>query len=117
MKYSDEKILGALLSQRSIRRAAGKLGCTQKTISDRLKKPEFRELYNAAKSEQLEAVCATLTSALCGAVSTLCDVMSDGKAPQSVRVSAADALLRHGLRYVEIGEIEKRLTALEQNVR
>ena len=114
MRQTDEKIIIAPLSCGSIRGAAAALGCSQRTVTDRLKKPEFVEKYNAAKSEQLQAVCAAMISTLCKAVKTLETIASDKTAVPTARTQAADALLRHGLRYLEAADFERRLTALEQ---
>ena len=43
----------------------------------------------------------------------LAKVMTDSETAATVRVSAADSVLRHGLRYVEQYEIIKRIEALE----
>lgn len=39
--------------------------------------------------------------------------MNDAENPANVRVSAADSLLRHCLRYLATADIERRLSALE----
>ena len=44
----------------------------------------------------------------------LSTTMADENAPHSVRVSAADALLRHTVRYVESANILARIDKIEQ---
>lgn len=114
MRQTDEKILGALLTAGSIRGAAALLGSSQKTISDRLKKPEFAKRYSEAKAEQLQAVCAAITGTLCKAVETLQEIAENTDNIPTARTQAADALLRHALRYLEASEFERRLRALEE---
>jgi hypothetical protein len=114
MRNTDEKILSALVSCGSIRAAAAKLGITQKRISDRLKDDDFRERYEAAKGDILRQTVAEITGTLTAAVNTLAGIASDKGAPQSVRVSACDALLRHSLRYLQAVDFENRLQALEE---
>jgi hypothetical protein len=41
-------------------------------------------------------------------------VLEDTENAATVRVSAADSLLRHGLRYVEVANILARLEAIEK---
>ena len=54
-----------------------------------------------------------MTAKLESATATMAEIMEDGQNPASVRVSAADSVLRHGLRYIEAGNILRRLDALE----
>lgn len=114
MKINDEQILAALLSAGSERGAAKLLGCSASTIRKRLEKSEFRERYEQEKRAVLSEVCATLQSRLAAATDTLSTIAQDIEVTPSVRVSASDSLLRHGLRYVESVELEKRIQALEK---
>jgi len=111
---SDEVILNALLSCGSVRKSAEKARCSQTTIRTRLANPAFRERYDQAKAEALSEAVDALKSRLELAIDALCDVLDNELTPPTVRVSAADAILRHGLRYIEIGDVEKRLDALEE---
>lgn len=112
-KQNNEKIIAALLSAGTVRGAAKIANVTEKTVRNRLEDPEFRERYEKAKSEILTEAMDALSARLSDAVSTIADVMEDSDNPASVRVSAADSVLRHGLRYIEAGNILKRLDALE----
>ena len=48
------------------------------------------------------------------AVSTLLKVMIDPNSPASTRVRAADSVLDHAAKAIEIEDLEVRLVALEQ---
>jgi hypothetical protein len=48
------------------------------------------------------------------AVSTLLKIMIDSSAPASTRVRAADSVLDHAAKAIELEDIEARVTALEQ---
>jgi hypothetical protein len=48
------------------------------------------------------------------AVSTLLKVMLDANAPASTRVRAADSVLDHAAKAIEIEDIEARLSELER---
>ena len=65
------------------------------------------------RGELLQEAAAGLTAKLESATATMAEIMEDGQNPASVRVSAADAVLRHALRYVEAADILRRLDALE----
>ncbi len=112
-KLNNEKILSALLTGGSIRSAAKIAGCAESTIRARLKDDAFRSQYEEAKQNVLSEALDSLSARLTDAVSTIASVMESPETPASVRVSAADAVLRHGLKYLEAGNILKRLEALE----
>lgn len=114
MKVTDEKMLSALLAEGSIRSAAKSLRCSESTVRKRLENADFRQRYEALKSEILCEVCDKIQSRLITATDTLTSVMENQDNPATVRVSAADSLLRHGLRYIEIANIERRIIALEK---
>ena len=112
-RLNDENILAALLSAGSVRGAAKIAGCSEVTIRARLKNDAFRSRYEEAKDGILSEAMDSLSAHLSAAVETIGSVMADNETPASVRVSAADSVLRHGLRYIEAGNILKRLEALE----
>lgn len=112
-KYSDEQILEALLMAGSAKQAAKRLGCSLSCVRDRLSKPAFKAKYEKAKADALGDAIDNLSIRLTTAVDVLAKVMTDSETAATVKVSAADAILRHGLRYFEQYEIIKRLEALE----
>ena len=113
MKIDDERILSALIAAGSVRRAAQIADVSESTIRNRLKDDAFRTEYEAIKGEVLTEACDALTSRLTLAVDSLCDVLENGESPATAKISAADSVLRHGLRYIEAGNILRRLDALE----
>lgn len=113
MTINDESILAALLIAGSVRAAANTAGVSESTVRNRLQNPDFRAAFESAKSEILQSAVGSMISKINDATSTICELMNDKEAPASVRVSAADAILRHTLRYVGVADIERRLQALE----
>ena len=112
-KYSDDVILEALLTAGSARQAARRLGCSLSCVRDRLSKPTFKAKYEQAKKDALGDAIDNLSIRLTTAVDVLAKVMTDSETAATVRVSAADSVLRHGLRYIEMFDVLKRLEALE----
>lgn len=110
---NDETILAALVAAGSVRRAAAVAGVSESTIRNRLKDADFRAAYDAIRGELLQDATASMLSRLENATETLSDVMTDAESPANVRISAADSLLRHCLRYLATSDIERRLAALE----
>lgn len=115
-RKNDEQILAALIATGAVRPAAKVAGVSETTIRTRLADPDFRVQYEKAKSEILTEACDALSARLTSAVDALYRVLDDDSTPATVKVSAADAILRHGLRYVETANIIRRLDALENGV-
>jgi len=80
----------------------------------RLKLPGFDAAYRAARRAAFGQSIARLQQASGAAVATLLKIMVDQNAPASSRVRAAESVLEHAGKAIEIEEIEARLTALEQ---
>ena len=112
-KYSDDVILEALLTAGSARQAARRLGCSLSCVRDRMAKPTFKTKYEQAKKDALGDAIDSLKIRMSSAVDVLSVTMTKEDTPATVKVSAADAILRHGLRYAEQYEIVKRIEALE----
>jgi hypothetical protein len=60
---------------------------------------------------------ARLQQATSAAVSTLLKVMVDANTPASTKVRAADSVLNHSAKAIEIEDIEARVAALEREAR
>lgn len=109
----DEVIVAELLNSVSIRAAAKKLGLQERTIYDRMKKPEFKKLYADARADVISQATARLQNFANQAVSCLALVMAQKNAPQ-VRINAADAILRYCLKFSEKADITDKIEALEK---
>lgn len=112
-RINDQQILAALIASGSIRAAAKSVNISESTIRNRLNDPDFREMYDKAKGEILTEACDTLASRLTLAVDGLSSILEDAESPATAKISAADSVLRHGLRYIEAANILRRLDALE----
>jgi hypothetical protein len=76
--------------------------------------PEFQAAYRQARREAFSQSIARLQQASSAAVSTLLKVMVDPTTPASSRVRAADCVLGHAAKAIEIEDLEVRVTQLEQ---
>lgn len=115
MKVNDETLIAALIRYGSHKRVSEELGISMNTITNRLKRGSVRQLYDEAKTALLGEAVDGMKSQLQSAVDTLTDIMNDKSNPATVRVSAADSLLRHTVRYVGTAEIERRILNLERS--
>ena len=109
-----EEVVFALLTHRTIEEAARAVNISPKTLLRWQKEPEFDAAYREAKRATYGQSIARLHHLSSAAVSTLGKVMLDSATPPSTRVRAADSILDHTAKAIEIEEIEARLTALEQ---
>lgn len=110
---NDERILAALLSANSVTEAAKDCGISKTTIYARLKDPVFNAKYEAACRDVLKNVKAALQIQMGEAVNVMAEVMNEKKNAPQIRLNAADAVLRHGLRLTEKVDIVERLDKME----
>ena len=112
--HKKEIAIAALLTQRNIEDAARAVGINSKTLLRWYQLPEFKEAFRAARREAFSQSVARLQQASSLAVSTLLKIMLDVTAPAAVRVRAADCVLEHGARGMELEDIEVRVSQLEK---
>lgn len=115
-KLNDEMIIQALLSNGSQNMAAKALGVNPATITKRLQNPKFKKKYDEAKAAYLQQAVQELRQELKSSVRTLAEVRDDKEAPQSVRIQAADTILRHACKFSEITDIVSEIQALKEQL-
>jgi hypothetical protein len=108
-----EDAIVALLSQRNIEEAARAVSIDPKTLLRWLQVPEFRAAYREARRSAFLQSVARLQQASSAAVTTVLKLMLDPNTPASVRVRAADCVMSHAAKAIEIEDIEARVTELE----
>ncbi len=110
----QEEAIAALLTQRNVEEAARACGIGVRTLLRWLKLPEFQTAYRQARRDAFGQAIARLQQGTSAAATTLLKVMIDPTVPASVRVRAADSVLDHAAKAIEIEDIEARVAALEQ---
>jgi transposase-like protein len=108
-----EEAVAALLTQRNIEDAAKQVGISSPTLLSWMKQPEFQAEYRAAKRAAFSQAIARLQQGSVAAATALLKTIVDPNTPASVRVRAAECVLNHGLRALEVEDIEARVAALE----
>ena len=108
-----EDAIVALLTTRTVEEAARAVGVSTKTLLRWMKEPEFDTAYRAAKRAAFGQSIARLHQLTSAAVTTLGKVMLEPGTPPATRVRAADSILNHTSKAIEIEEIEARVAALE----
>src|SRR4051812_48801441 len=109
-----EQAIVALLTQRTQEEAARVAGVGSATLLRWQKLPEFQSAYREAKRAAFAQSIARLHQMSSAAVSTLGKIMLDANAPASTRVRAADSILNHTTKAIEIEDIEARVSELER---
>lgn len=109
----QEDAIVALLTHRTVEEAARAVNVSTKTLLRWQKEPEFEAAYRAAKRVAFGQSIARLHQLSSAAVSTLGKVMLDPATPPATRVRAADSILGHTTKAIELEDIEGRLSELE----
>jgi hypothetical protein len=109
-----EEAVAALLTHRNIEEAADAVGIAAKTLLRWMKEPEFESAYREARRAAFGQSVARLQQASGAAVTTLLKVMVDSNTPASTKVRAADSVLAHTAKAIELDDIEARLSQLER---
>jgi Helix-turn-helix of insertion element transposase len=110
----QEEAIVALLSQRSIEEAARACGTPVRTLYRWLKEPEFHAAYRVARRQAYGQSISRLQQGSTAAATTLLKTMLDPNSPPSCRLRAADSVLSHAAKVIEIEDIEARVAELER---
>ena len=113
----QEEAIVALLSQRSVDDAARVVNVTPRTLYGWMKEAEFDAAYRKTKRAAFGQSIARLHHLSSAAVSTLGKIMLDSTTPPSTRVRAADSILNHTAKAIEIEDVEARVSELERAAR
>lgn len=109
-----EDAIAALLTNRSVEEAARAINISTKTLLRWQKEPEFEAAYREAKRASYGQSVARMHHLASAAVSTLGRVMLDTATPAATRVRAADSILNHTAKAIELEDIESRVSELER---
>jgi hypothetical protein len=109
-----EAAIAALLTQKNQEEAARTAGIALTTLLRWQKLPEFQKAYREARRAAHGQSIARLQQATSAAVTTLLKVLIDPNTPASVKVRAADSVLDHSAKSIELEDIEARLAELER---
>jgi hypothetical protein len=109
-----EEAIAALLSQPNLEAAARATGIGTTTLLRWQKDPEFDAAYRAARRAAFGQSIARLQQGSSAAATTMLKMMIDPSTPASVRVRAAECVLNHAVKAIEIEDIEARVAELER---
>src|SRR2546421_469783 len=109
-----EEAIAALLTQRNIDEAAKAVGISTNTLLSWMKVPEFDAAYRGARRAAYGQAVARLQQGTSAAATTLLKTMIDSATPASVKIRAAEVILNHAAKAIEIQDIEARVSELER---
>jgi DNA-binding MurR/RpiR family transcriptional regulator len=109
-----EEAVVAMLTQRNIEEAARSVDVSPATLMRWQKLSEFQKAYREARRAAHNQSIARLQQATSAAVTTLLKVMLDPSSPASTKVRAADSVLDHSAKSIELEDIDIRVAELEQ---
>ena len=109
-----EAAIAALLTQRNVEEAAKTAGISTPTLLRWMKEPEFQAAYREARRMAYSQAVAKLQQGATAAATTLLKVMLDQATPASVRVRAAECVMNHSSKAIEIEDVEARVEELER---
>lgn len=109
-----EAAIAALLTQRNVEEAAKAAGISTPTLLRWMKEPEFQAAYREARRTAYSQAVAKLQQGATAAATTLLKVMLDQGTPASVRVRAAECIMNHSAKAIEIEDVEARVSILER---
>ena len=112
-RKQEEAIL-ALLTQKNTEEAARSIGIGPKTLFRWQQIPEFRAALRKARRDAVAQSTARLQQATSAAATTLLKVMVDQATPASTKVRAAECILNHAQKAIELEDIEARVSELER---
>jgi transposase-like protein len=116
MGAKQEAAVMALLSSKNVEEAARVASVTPRTLYRWMNEPEFDAAYRAARRQAYGQSISRLQQGSTAAATTLLKVMVDVATPPSTRVRAAEAVLSHAARAIEIEDLDARLKELEMAV-
>jgi transposase-like protein len=109
-----EAAIVELLSQRNVEEAARAAGIGARTLYRWMKEPDFDAAYRTARRAAFSQSAARLQQMCSAAVTTLGKIMVDPNSPVASRVRAADSVLDHAAKSIELEDIEVRVSELER---
>jgi hypothetical protein len=107
--------VAALLTQRNTEEAAKAAGVGYKTLLRWLHVPAFQTALRRAQQDAFRLTTARLQQAAPVAATMLLKVMMDPATPASTKVRAAESVLNHCEKALELQEIEARIAELERS--
>ena len=110
----QEEAILALMTNQGVDNAARSIGIGPRTLYRWMNEPAFDAAYRKARRAAFGPGTARLQQASSAAVTTMLKILVEPTAPASTKLRAADMVLTHGARAIELEDVEARVSALER---
>jgi hypothetical protein len=110
----QEQAVLALLTNQGVDNAARAVGIAPRTLYRWMNEPVFDKAYRKARRDAFGQGTARLQQASSAAVSSILKIMVDQHAAASTKLRAAELVLTHGAKAIEIEDVEARVSELER---
>jgi len=107
------KAIVALLSEKDIRSAAGKVSVNERTLYRWLANPIFRAELVKAEGDMIDAATRNLLQLQQPAIETIQTILNCEEASPNTRLRAAQTVLDYLIKLRELRNLENRLAAME----
>jgi hypothetical protein len=114
LRVTDNQLISALLSSATIKQASDEVGLSEQSVYSRLRKPDFREKLQNARTTQFQVISSKLEDANFKALDTLINILDDSEVSAGIKVRASQTLLDLSLKNREQADIISRIENLEQ---
>src|SRR5689334_3017792 len=109
-----EQAVAALLTHRNTEEAARAVGIGVATLQRWQKRPEFEAAYRKARRDAVSQTIGRLQQNSSAAGTILAKIMVDQNVAASTRVRAAECIINHALKGIELEDILERLSEIER---
>jgi len=110
----QEQAVLALVTNQGVDNAARAVGVAPRTLYRWMNEPVFDKAYRKARRDAFGQGTARLQQASGAAVSSILKIMVDPHAAASTKLRAADLVLSHGAKAIELEDVEARVAELER---
>ena len=110
----QEQAVLALLTNQGVDNAARAVGIAPRTLYRWMNEPVFDKAYRKARRDAFGQGTARLQQASSAAVSSILKIMVDQHAAAFTKLRAAELVLTHGAKAIEIEDVEARVSELER---
>jgi len=116
LRSNQRRALETLTTTGDITKAANAAGVTRQTVYRWLQEPDFKAALAEVESTALKTLSAELSILAREATGVIRQILRNKKAGSTVRLRAANSVLSNVLRFLELKELDERLTALEERL-
>lgn len=113
-KCKDEILITALVANPTIRAAAQACKVGETLVYTKLRDPEFKARYDAARLELMERNAAQLQARISGVIEEMAIIAHDPEIAPQIRLNACEAIIKNSLKLTDQVEILRRIEKLEE---